>query len=128
MNTEQIHTVSSPELRQQLILLKQQQAEIARAFDERLKAESKDFAEGIRKSILEAGYDVQDIMKHLVKLKVAKPHKEGTRYALISNPEQTYVRGPLPFWMKKSMDKAGLDWNMKADCERFKNEYMTRVQ
>jgi hypothetical protein len=52
---------------------------------------------------------------------------EHPRYALIGDPGCTYSRGPLPLWMKREMEQAGLDAASKADRETFRQTRMVQA-
>jgi len=53
----------------------------------------------------------------------------GSRPTLVYRADETktYVRGPLPNWMKKAMQDANLDPGSKADRDTFKAGFMTQV-
>jgi DNA-binding protein H-NS len=45
-----------------------------------------------------------------------------------NNAENVYVRGVLPRWMKDQMASNGLDASSKEDRDRFKEQFLTRVE
>jgi diadenosine tetraphosphate (Ap4A) HIT family hydrolase len=52
---------------------------------------------------------------------------EHPRYALIGDLRCTYSRGPLPGWMKREMESAGMAPDSKADRETFRQTRMVQV-
>jgi DNA-binding protein H-NS len=44
-----------------------------------------------------------------------------------ANPENIYVRGVLPRWMKEQMQANGLDPKSKDDRETFKQQHLQRM-
>ena len=48
-------------------------------------------------------------------------------FALKADETKTYIRGPLPNWMKKAMQDANLDPGSKADRDTFKAGFMIQL-
>ena len=128
--------VSAADLRQQLATLEQQRSELEKVLDERRKEERKGFVDDLRQRIIDAGHDLPEIAHQLslrrkgnyrrqVTVNADEP-REYSRYVNPNNPEQRYIRGVLPGWMKAQMRAQGLDPTDKSHRERFKNESLRR--
>ena len=49
-------------------------------------------------------------------------------FALKADETKTYIRGPLPNWMKKAMQDANLDPGSKFDRDTFKAGFMIKLE
>ncbi len=112
-------------LKQQLESILQAKDELSKALKLRMKAEIKGFSRSLKKTILDAGYDIQDVLKYISMPSIC-PEGSYTVFANPLNNEQTYRRGVLPQWMKDMMIQNGLDPLSKSDREKFKKECLVK--
>lgn len=121
-----IENLSVDEIQQQLQELAQNQANLKQALEERQQQAKYDLAQQIKELIQEHGYDVADVVSLLgTRKKRAAVVKKGgsrqyTRFVDPDNPENVYVRGVIPGWMKQKMQDQGYDPGSKPDREAFK--------
>jgi DNA-binding protein H-NS len=126
--------LSAEELKNQIEQTKQREAELQRALNQRWQAEKTELAQEIRSMIEDRGYDVDEIISHVLPRRrrgsAAKKTGSGsyTRYADPENPENVYSRGVLPRWMKEKMASVGLDPSKKEDREAFKTNHLQPLQ
>jgi DNA-binding protein H-NS len=127
--------LSVEELQERRSQLEQEQADLERALEQRRQQAKHELAQQIRDLISEGGYDVSDIMALVPSRKrrapAAAPKKTGrqyTQYVDPQNPENVYVRGVIPGWMKQKMQEQGYDPSLKQDREAFKANYLQAVQ
>lgn len=126
--------LSAEELKNQIEQTKQREAELQRALNQRWQAEKTELAQKIRGMIEDRGYDVDEIIDHVLpKRRRGGGAKKGgsgsyTRYVDPENPENVYTRGVLPGWMKQKMAALGLDPSSKDDREAFKANHLQRQQ
>lgn len=128
----QYENLSEDELQQQLRQLEQSRADIERALEQRRQQLKYDLVQQIKEMILENGYDVAEIATLLTgragrKRRAAaapapakKAGRQYTRYVDPDNPDNVYVRGVIPGWMKQKMLDQGYDPSSKADRDQFK--------
>lgn len=128
--------LSVEEIQQQLEAIEQSKTELQRALAVRRQEGKHEVAQQVRDLILNNGYDLDEIIP-LVQARrrrsaaVAKTPttsgREYTRYVDPENPNNVYVRGVLPAWMKQKMHEQGYDPSVKADREAFKANYLHAV-
>lgn len=123
----QYEHLSEDELQQQLRQLEQSRADIERALEHRRQQVKYDLVQQIKDLIVENGYDVAEIATLLTGRKrraAAAPAKKSgrqyTRYVDPDNPNNVYVRGVIPGWMKQKMIDQGYDPSSKKDRDLFK--------
>jgi len=125
----QYENLSEDELQHQLRQLEQSRADIERALDQRRQQLKYDLVQQIKDTITANGYDVAEIATLLTGRKrraaaAAPPAKKSgrgyTRYVDPDNPDNVYVRGVIPGWMKQKMLDQGYDPSSKADRDQFK--------
>jgi DNA-binding protein H-NS len=125
----QYENLSEDELQQQLRQLEQSRADIERALEQRRQQLKYDLVQQIKDMILENGYEVAEIATLLTgrKRRAAAPApakravgRQYTRYVDPDNPDNVYVRGVIPGWMKQKMLDQGYDPSSKADRDQFK--------
>lgn len=124
--------LSVEELQQRRNQLELEQANLERALEQRRQQAKHDLAQQIRDLIAEGGYEVSDIMALVAGRKrrnaaAPAPKQAGrqyTRYVDPENPENVYVRGVIPGWMKQKMQEQGYDPGSKQDREAFKANYL----
>lgn len=127
--------LSVEEIQQQLEAIEQSKSELQRALAVRRQEGKQEVAQQVRDLIFNNGYDLDDIIP-LVQTRrrrstAARPSASGgreyTRYVDPENPDNVYVRGVLPAWMKQKMHEQGYDPSVKADREAFKASYLQTV-
>ena len=125
----QYENLSEDELQHQLRQLEQSRADIERALDQRRQQLKYDLVQQIKDTITANGYDVAEIATLLTGRKrraaaaappAKKSGREYTRYVDPDNPDNVYVRGVIPGWMKQKMADQGYDPSSKADRDQFK--------
>jgi DNA-binding protein H-NS len=129
-------TLSVEEIQQQLEAIEQSKSELQRALVVRREEAKHEVAQQVRDLILGNGYQLNEILP-LVQARrrrsapAAKAATSGgrdyTRYIDPENPNNVYVRGVLPGWMKQKMQEQGYDPSVKADREAFKANYLQAV-
>jgi len=101
--------------------------QVETAIEQRTREDKRELADQIRRKITEAGYEPEEIL-HLIKGRSRRI--ESRVYATWIDPENsqnTYVRGPLPGWLKKKMTDAGMDPADKEQRENFKQTHLKKV-
>jgi len=129
--------LSAEQLRDKLAQTENELVALARALAARHEAQKGEIALQVRTLILDAGYDLDEILP-LVRQKKARRPRRGAAtapaapdpsypgYVDPENPEHVYVRGVLPGWMKALMTEKGYDPKNKASREAFKANVLVR--
>ena len=102
---------------------------VEQAIEERKDEDKKELAEEIRSKVMEAGYDVAEILS-LIATKKGRSKKSNGAYTRYIDPDDSrnvYVRGVLPIWLKDKMKAKGFDPSVKADRDHFKEKHLRRV-
>lgn len=129
--------LSVEEIQQQLDEIEHSKAELQRALVVRRQEARHEVAQQVRELILNNGYELEEIVPLIQARRrraaaAAKAAPSGgrdyTRYVDPENPENVYVRGVLPGWMKQKMQEQGYDPTVKADREAFKANYLHTVE
>jgi DNA-binding protein H-NS len=129
--------LSAEELKNQIEQTKQREAALQKALNDRWQAEKSELAREIRGMIESRGYDLEDVLNHILPSRKRRsastgPKKTGTgnyiRYVDPENSENVYTRGVLPRWMKDKMASLGLDSGNKEHRETFKTTHLRAVQ
>ena len=128
--------LSVDQIQQQLEEIEQSKAELQRALVARRQEAKHGVAQQVRDLIIQGGYDLDEIVPLIVPRRrrgtaAARPAATGreyTRYVDPENPENVYVRGVLPGWMKQKMQEQGYDASVKADREAFKANYLKVIE
>jgi DNA-binding protein H-NS len=128
--------LSVDEIQQQLENIEMSKAELRRALEQRRQEAKQEIAEQIREMIVQQGYELEEIVPLIVQRRrraAAAARKGGgnrqyTRFVDPQNPENVYVRGVLPGWMKQKMQEQGYDPSSKSDREAFKANYLQAVE
>lgn len=124
--------LSVDELQNQIEQQKQKQAELEKALNQRWQAEKTELAQEIRRMIDERGYEIEEIVGHVMPRRRRGGGKKSsgsyTRYVDPDNPQNVYVRGVLPRWLKQKMTERGYDPSSKEQREQFKANYLHAVQ
>jgi len=134
---DNLNDLSLDQLREHLSSLEEEQAATRRALEQRRQHSKKELAQELRELILSKGYDLAEIADLLVPRKRGGGAAVGTtrgkgdqayaRYEDPANPQNVYVRGVLPGWMKDQMQAKGLDIKNKQDRRTFKEQYLTKL-
>lgn len=128
--------LSVDEIQQQLENIEMSKAELRRALEQRRQEAKQEIAEQIREMIVQQGYELEEIVPLIVQRRrraaaVARKgggNRQYTRFVDPQNPENVYVRGVLPGWMKQKMQEQGYDPSSKSDREAFKANYLQAVE
>lgn len=131
--------LSVEEIQQQLDDIEHSKAELQRALLVRRQEAKHEVAQQVRDLILTNGYELEEIIpliqarrrRAAAAAKAPAPSGGGrdyTRYVDPENPDNVYVRGVLPGWMKQKMQEQGYDPSVKADREAFKANYLQTVE
>ena len=129
--------LSVEEIQQQLEAIEQSKSELQRALAVRRQEAKHEVAQQVRDLILNNGYELDEIIPLVqtrrrrsapaAKAPSASSGRDYTRYVDPENPENVYVRGVLPAWMKLKMQEQGYDPSVKADRDAFKANYLQAV-
>lgn len=131
--------LSVDEIQQQLAEIKSSEAELKRALEVRRQEAKSEIAQQIKDLIAQYGYELEEILP-LVEAKRRRAgagaavrrapsgDRQYTRYVDPQNPENVYVRGVLPGWMKQKMQEQGYDPSVKAHRESFKTSYLQAIE
>jgi DNA-binding protein H-NS len=133
--------LSVEQIQQQLDEIEHSKAELQRALAVRRQEAKHEVAQHVRDLIINNGYDLEEIVPLIqsrqsrrrraaaaVAKSPASAGREYTRYADPENPDNVYIRGVLPGWMKQKMQEQGYDPSVKADREAFKANYLQAVE
>jgi DNA-binding protein H-NS len=129
-------SLSLEEIQQQLDAIEQSKSELQHALAVRRQEAKHEVAQQVRDLIVNNGYEINEIMPLIQGRRrrgggAPKPvtggGREYTRYVDPENPENVYVRGVLPGWMKQKMQEQGYDPTVKVDREAFKANYLQAV-
>ncbi len=131
MSKDAFNELSLDEIQQRLTNIDTDRAALERALDRKQQQVKKDLAQEVRELIESRGHDVGEIVD-LMSPKKRPGRGKGDRsyisYVDPNNAENVYVRGVLPRWMKDQMASNGLDASSKEDRDRFKEQFLTRVE
>jgi DNA-binding protein H-NS len=128
--------LSVEEIQQQIDDLEQNKADLQRALVARRQEARHGVAQQVKDLIAENGYDLDEILPLIVArrrrgaggraaaARSSQSGREYTRYVDPENPNNVYVRGVLPGWMKQKMQEQGYDPSAKSDREAFKANYL----
>ena len=124
----EFENLSLDEIQQQLDQIEQNRADLEKALEQRRQQAKLDLAQHIKDLIAENGYELAEIASLLGTRKRRNVAKSGgrqyTRYFDPENPENVYVRGVIPGWMKQKMQEQGYDPSARTDREAFKANYL----
>jgi DNA-binding protein H-NS len=126
-------TLSVDELQEQLQQIEQSKSDLQKALSKRWHEAKSELAQEIREMIEARGYDIDEILELVVPKRrrgssAKKGNRNYTRYVDPENPENFYVRGVLPKWMKQKMTAQGYDPSVKDDREAFKTTYLQAIK
>jgi DNA-binding protein H-NS len=127
-------TLSVDELQAQLQQIEQSKVDLEKALYQRWNEAKNELAQEIREMIESRGYDIDEILDLVVPKRrrgagsaaaaAKKGNRNYVRYVDPENPDNIYVRGVLPKWMKEKMSAQGYDPSVKEDREAFKANYL----
>ena len=118
------------QLQQRLSELETEWNEIEAAIAEKLEDDKQQLAEEIAQQIKDAGHELAEIISLISPRRrrgKAAVTPSYTTYVDPDNPDNTYVRGALPGWLKDKMRAAGFDPGEKEDRETFKAQHLKTV-
>jgi len=124
------HDLSLDELKAQLQQLEQSKADLEKTLYQRWHEAKTELAHEIREMIDSRGYDPEEILELVAPKRrrastgAKKGNRSYTRYADPENPNNVYIRGVLPKWMKEKMTAQGYDPSLREDREAFKANYL----
>jgi DNA-binding protein H-NS len=126
-------SLSVDELQAQLQEIEQSKVDLEKALYQRWHEAKSELAQEIREMVTGRGYDMDEILDLVAprRRRAAMPKKGNrsyTRYVDPENPENVYVRGVLPKWMKEKMSAQGYDPSVKEDREAFKANYLQALK
>jgi DNA-binding protein H-NS len=120
-----LKNMSLEELNQRLVQLDEEWHAVYYAIEKRREQDVKDVAKEVRRMIVNQGFEVEEIMALVAGRGTAAAADSGYKvYLDPDNPENTYVRGPLPNWLKAKMTALGLDPSDKTQREAFKQQHL----
>ncbi len=126
--------LSVDELQSQLQQIEQNKADLEKALYQRWHEAKSELAQELRDMIEGRGYEIDEILELVApkRRRGAGTGKKGnrnyTRYVDPENPENVYVRGVLPKWMKEKMTAQGYDPSVREDRESFKANHLQAVK
>ncbi len=119
--------LSLEQLQQRLEELGAEWHAVEDAIAQKKEAQKKELALQVQQKIVDAGYDVAEIVGLLQgRKRRTTASKSYTTYVDPDNAANTYVRGPLPAWLKAKMADAGVDLQNKEDRETFKQKHLKK--
>jgi DNA-binding protein H-NS len=126
------------EIQQQLEDIEQNKAELQRALVARRQEARHGVAQQVKDLIFSNGYELDEIVPLLTTRRrraakaaaapVSTTGRAYTRYVDPENPDNIYVRGVLPGWMKQKMQEQGYDPSSRPDREAFKANYLQAME
>lgn len=127
-------TQSAQAIQAQLEELRQNQAALEQALEQRKKTEQKGFVAELRQMILDRGYQPDEISALLGSGKRQRGGKGSPKttsnyptYANPDNPEQVYTRGRRPNWFTEKMIAHGFDPENAEQRQQFKEQHLIKV-
>lgn len=127
INDDQLDTLSLDEIQARLRDVDGDRTALQKALKQRRQKTRKSVAQQVKELITKEGHDVADILSLVTNKK--RPGKSTRSYSLYfdpDNPENEYVRGVVPNWMKEQMKKLGLDPKNKEDRKQFKEQKLQK--
>jgi len=131
VNSEAFENLSLDEIEERIYNLDSDRAALESALEQKRQQNKVELAQEVKELILSRGYEVAEIIDQLTTRRRgggrSRASRSYTRYVDPENPENVYVRGVLPQWMKDQMVANGLDPKEKADRETFKSQYLNKL-
>ncbi len=118
--------LSMDQLHQRLDELTLEWNAVEAQIERRTQEDKQELALLIRQKITDAGFEVDEIARLLR----SRGRTRTGSYTAWVDPEtgNTYVRGPLPAWLRDKMITAGVDPADKEQREAFKRQHLKRVE
>lgn len=120
--------LSLEELQQRLDVLASEWNAVETAIQDKMVEDKKKLVEEIHGKIAALGYELDDIVHLMLPRKrrgrVAASDRSYTTFVDPENAGNTYIRGPLPAWLKNKMKAAGFDPSTRDQREAFKKEHL----
>lgn len=129
----ELQQLSLEQIREKLQEVEQSKADLEKALYQRWHSAKTELAQQIRDMIEQHGYEAEEIMAMVLPRRrrgagaARNAERAYPRYVDPQNPDNIYVRGVLPAWMKQKMVEQGYDPSVKQDRESFKNNYLQVV-
>lgn len=120
MTTDQ-HTLD--ELQQALAMARQDQQELARLIDERKAVEKELLLDAFLARAAAMGIQPGEFLDPLVK-RMGPKKPRSLRYVDPGNPENVYVCGPTPAWLKENMRRDGFDPDVLAQRIDYRQKHL----
>ena len=131
MNSDTYEQLSLDEIEERIYNLDSDRAALEAVLEQKRQQNKVDLAQEVKDLILSRGYEVAEIVDQLTTRRRGagrvRASRSYTRYVDPANPNNVYVRGVLPQWMKEQMAAHGLDPKEKADREAFKAQYLNKM-
>ncbi len=122
-----ISKLSLEQLHQRLEELGEEWNAVEAQIERRTKEDRLELANLMRQKITDAGFEVDEIARLLRGYRGRTRTGNYTPWVDPDDAANTYVRGPLPAWLKAKMTKAGVDPQDKEQREAFKQNHLKRV-
>jgi len=128
-NSDSLEKLSLEEIQARLRHVDSDRAALQKALKQRRQQTRKHVVQEVKKLIQSMGHDVEDILTIVNnKKRTAKPDRAYTHYIDPENPENEYVRGVVPGWMKEQMKKQGLDPKDREHRRLFKDQRLQKKE
>jgi hypothetical protein len=115
------------EIERQLDELSAQRKELNRQKKLAEKGDVVQFSQSVVEYITNNGYDPREVASEIRRVTGPKRKVSSDSWALISNPELSYSRGPIPGWLQDEMNDIGLDFSSPSDRKKFRDDFMFKV-
>ncbi|QIK38807.1 H-NS histone family protein [Caldichromatium japonicum] len=121
--------LSLEDIKRQIEEAEARRAQLEKILEDKREQSKGQIVEQIRSLIFDNGYDPEEIMNLVLRRRrKLVGHRQYRRYVDPDNPDNIYIRGVLPGWMKQKMVEKGYDPSSKADREAFKSNYLKLVE
>lgn len=126
MDSEALANLSISEIQARLLHVDSDRAALQRALRQRRQQTRNVVAREVKDLILSKGHDVSDILALISSKKTGTGNRNYTHYVDPHNPENEYIRGVVPRWMREQMRSHGLDPKKRIDREIFKERWLQK--
>lgn len=122
-----LDNLSLDEIQARLRHVDNDRAVLQRALQQKRQQTKRAVIQEVKELIQSRGHEVSDILGMItIKKKADKQPRAYARYIDPENPENEYVRGVLPGWMKTQMLAQGLNPKSKTDRKLFKDQKLQK--
>lgn len=111
------------ELQQALAHTRQDREAVARLIDERKRVELERIIDELLAQAAQCGVEPQDLIDPLVK-RLGPKKPRALRYVDPTNPENVYVCGPTPAWLRANMRRDGYDPASLAQRIEYRQKHL----